>query len=87
MKLDKLWIEDFKNLKDVKIDFDQDELVTVVIGWNGAGKSNVIEALVTIFKNLDLGGLTEFSYRLEYLCHGKRIHICLLYTSPSPRDS
>jgi len=75
MKLDRLWIEDFKNLKDIEINFDQDELVTVVIGWNGAGKSNVIEALVIIFKNLDLGGLTKFSYRLEYLCHGKRIHI------------
>ena len=75
MKLDKLWIEDFKNLKDIEIDFDQDELVTVVIGWNGAGKSNVIEALVIIFKNLDLGNLTNFSYRLEYPCHGKRIHI------------
>lgn len=75
MKLDKLWIEGFKNLKDIEIDFDQDELVTVVIGWNGAGKSNVIEALVIIFKNLDLGNLTNFSYRLEYLCHGKRIHI------------
>jgi predicted ATPase len=75
MKLDKLWIEDFKNLKDVEIDFDQGELVTIVIGWNGAGKSNVIEALVIIYRNLDLGGLTKFSYRLEYLCHGKRIHI------------
>jgi len=75
MKLDKLWIEDFKNLKDVEIDFDQDELVTVVIGWNGAGKSNVIEALVTIFRNLNLREVTKFSYRLEYLCHGKRIHI------------
>jgi len=75
MKLAKLWIEDFKNLKDVEINFDQGELVTVVIGWNGAGKSNVIEALVVIFRDLDLGGLTPFSYRLEYICHGKRIHI------------
>ena len=24
MKLDKLWIEDFKNLKGIEIDFDQD---------------------------------------------------------------
>ncbi|MEQ8409371.1 MAG: AAA family ATPase [Gammaproteobacteria bacterium] len=75
MKLDRLWLEDYKNLKDVEIDFDQGELVTVVIGWNGAGKSNVIEALVTIFRNLDLGALTKFSYRLEYLCRGKRIRI------------
>ncbi|WP_253073418.1 AAA family ATPase [Sodalis ligni] len=54
MKLDKLWISQFKNLKNITVDFDQNELVTVIIGWNGAGKSNVIEALVIIFRDLDL---------------------------------
>jgi predicted ATPase len=73
MKLDKLWINEFKNLKDIKIDFDQDELVTVIIGWNGAGKSNVIEALVIIFRDLDLHKEPSFSYKLEYLCRGNRI--------------
>lgn len=42
----------FKNLKNVTIDFDQDHWVTVVIGWNGAGKSNVLEALAIIFRDL-----------------------------------
>jgi predicted ATPase len=73
MKLDKLWISEFKNLKDIEIDFDQDELVTVVIGWNGAGKSNVIEALVIIFRDLDLHKEPSFSYKLEYICRGNRI--------------
>jgi predicted ATPase len=73
MKLDKLWLKDFKNLKDVEIDFDQDQLITVVIGWNGAGKSNLIEALVIIFRDLDLGNDPMFAYRLEYLCRGRRI--------------
>ncbi|AWY00766.1 hypothetical protein A8139_12875 [Marinomonas primoryensis] len=73
MKLDKLWISEFKNLKDIEIDFDQDELVTVVIGWNGAGKSNVIEALVIIFRDLDLHKEPTFSYKLEYICRGNRI--------------
>ncbi|PNQ68157.1 hypothetical protein C1141_07490, partial [Vibrio agarivorans] len=73
MKLDKLWISEFKNLKDIEIDFDQNELVTVVIGWNGAGKSNVIEALVIIFRDLDLHKAPSFSYKLEYLCRGNRI--------------
>lgn len=75
MKLDKLWISEFKNLKDIEIDFDQDELVTVVIGWNGAGKSNVIEALVIIFRDLDLHKPPSFAYKLEYLCRGNRIII------------
>ncbi|WP_166110044.1 AAA family ATPase [Pseudoalteromonas sp. Z9A5] len=73
MKLDKLWISEFKNLKDIEIDFDQGELVTVVIGWNGAGKSNVIEALVIIFRDLDLHKEPLFSYKLEYICRGNRI--------------
>ncbi|TVU72441.1 AAA family ATPase [Pseudoalteromonas distincta] len=78
MKLDKLWISEFKNLKDIEIDFDQNELVTVIIGWNGAGKSNVIEALVIIFRDLDLYSSKnkfspEFSYKLEYICRGNRI--------------
>lgn len=75
MKLDKLWISEFKNLKDIEIDFDQDELVTVVIGWNGAGKSNVIEALVIIFRDLDLSKKPSFSYKIEYICRGNRIII------------
>ncbi|MGF1716767.1 AAA family ATPase [Photobacterium chitinilyticum] len=75
MKLDKLWISEFKNLKGIEIDFDQDELVTVVIGWNGAGKSNVIEALVIIFRDLDLQKAPSFSYKLEYICRGNRVVI------------
>ena len=42
----------FKNLKNVIIDFDEDEWVTVLIGWNATGKSNVLEALAIIFRDL-----------------------------------
>ncbi len=80
MKLDKLWISEFKNLKDIEIDFDQDELVTVVIGWNGAGKSNVIEALVIIFRDLDLHKAPSFSYKIEYICRGNRIIVEAMVT-------
>ncbi|HDR9081526.1 TPA: AAA family ATPase [Burkholderia vietnamiensis] len=60
MRLDKLTIgsakdsptHQFKNLKNVTIDFDQDHWVTVIIGWNGTGKSNVLEALAIIFRDL-----------------------------------
>jgi predicted ATPase len=66
----------FKNLKDVTIDFDQDHWVTVVIGWNGTGKSNVLEALAVIFRDLIMGkDKPEFSYQLVYRCHGKKINI------------
>ncbi|PJX22212.1 chromosome segregation protein SMC [Advenella sp. S44] len=67
MKVDKLHIRSrFKNLEDVKVDFDEDHLMTVVVGRNGSGKSNVLEALVVIFRNLDLGEAPPFSYKLIY---------------------
>lgn len=57
----------FKNLKNVTIDFDQDHWVTVVIGWNGSGKSNVLEALAVIFRDLMMGKRKPaFAYLLRY---------------------
>lgn len=75
MRLDKLTIgsakvserHQFKNLKNVTIDFDQDHWVTVIIGWNGTGKSNVLEALAIIFRDLIAKKrTTQFAFRLSY---------------------
>ena len=75
MRLDKLTIgsakpgpaQQFKNLKDVSIDFDQRHWITVIIGWNGTGKSNVLEALATIFRDLISGERRpSFAYSLDY---------------------
>jgi predicted ATPase len=75
MRLDKLTIgsakdsptHQFKNLKNVTIDFDQDHWMTVVIGWNGAGKSNVLEALATIFRDLiAMKRIPSFAFKLRY---------------------
>ena len=75
MRLDKIIIgspkdsptHQFKNLKNVSIDFDQEHWITVVIGWNGTGKSNVLEALATIFRDL-IQGIRKpaFAFDLEY---------------------
>lgn len=75
MRLDKLTIgsakdsptHQFKNLKNVTIDFDQEHWVTVVIGWNGTGKSNVLEALAIIFRDLIAKKRTPaFAFQLAY---------------------
>lgn len=66
MRIDKLWISQFKNLQDFMIDFDEDELISVVVGRNGTGKSNVLEALVIIYRDLDLGKDPQFAYELWY---------------------
>lgn len=82
MRIDKFWINEFKNLKDVSIDFDQNHWITVVIGWNGTGKSNVLEALLTLFRDLVLGengkgkkNFPSFGYKLRYKIRGKWVNI------------
>lgn len=47
-----LWLEEFKNLVDYTVHFDDSHSVDIVLGWNGTGKSNLFEALVIIFRDL-----------------------------------
>jgi hypothetical protein len=75
MRLDELFIQDFKNLNNVTINFDKNALATALIGRNATAKSNLLEALVWIFRNLDLNESPHFSYRLRYLCRNRRIQI------------
>lgn len=67
MRLDRVWIDGFRNLNDFEVDFDVRRLTTVVIGQNGTGKSNLIECIVEIFRNADLGEPPpEFRFKLDY---------------------
>lgn len=67
MRLDKVYIDGFKNLKQLEVDFDERKLTTVLIGQNGAGKSNLIEAIVQVFRWVDLRRIEpRFHYRVEY---------------------
>ncbi len=74
MQLRKLRIDQFKNLRNFEIDFGPN-LTTVLLGQNGAGKSNLLEALIILFRDLDLGAEPAFKYTLEYECRGAIVHI------------
>lgn len=58
----------FRNLKGLRIKFDSKMSTYVVIGTNGAGKSNVLEALSSVFKTLyyDSNRNFEFDFYLKY---------------------
>lgn len=47
----------------------------VLIGQNGTGKSNLIEALITIFRDVDLDREAAFDYSLEYSIRGHTVRI------------
>jgi predicted ATPase len=69
MRLDYLKIDRFKNLDAFEINLDESsqEPVTIVLGRNGSGKSNLFEALVIIFRDLIQENTTaDFGYDLRY---------------------
>lgn len=75
MRLDRLTIPNYRNLRSFTIDFDETQATTVLLGRNGSGKSNLIEAIVEIFRELEIGRAPSFSYILEYACRDHSIVI------------
>ena len=80
MKLDYIQIDAFKNLREFKFDFDEKSagLVTVLLGQNGSGKSNLLEALVIIFRDLYLGHESDFGYELRYTLQKGRCQVTVI---------
>ncbi len=78
MKLKKLHIEQYKNLKDFTIDFESGKGLTMLVGNNGSGKSNVLEAISGIFHDLfkdkESRKITG-DYTLEYVLDDKNCKI------------
>jgi len=76
MRLGWLWIDGFRNLNNVTVEFDESRLTTVLIGQNGTGKSNLIEALTAIFRNIDLDEAPPpFSFVLKYQIRGFHVEL------------
>lgn len=69
MKLKSLYIEKYKNLSPLTIDFEAGNGLTMLVGNNGSGKSNVLEAISGIFHDLfkeKHGRKITCDYKLEY---------------------
>lgn len=66
MKLLKLWINSYKNLKNLTIDFEKNNGLSILIGNNGTGKSNIIECLSEIFDGLYNNKNSKIEYELTY---------------------
>ena len=75
MRIDKIYIEEFKNLREFTIDLNGKQMSTVLLGQNAAGKSNLLEAIVIIFRDLDLEEHTSFNYSIEYECKGNLLKV------------
>ena len=76
MRLKYLWIEDFKNLKNFEIDFEKGNGLTMLIGTNGSGKSNILECISAIFSDAYSNLCTmNCKYLLIYEKEGQVVYI------------
>ena len=76
MRLKRLYIKKYKNLIDFDIDFQTGNGLSILVGNNGSGKSNVLEALSGIFANAYAAQRThKFIYSLTYEIKGKEVKL------------
>ncbi len=85
MRINSLYIKEFRNLNDFTIGFpsegkDADGNTQqfnshAIIGQNGSGKSNLLEAIIIIFRDLDLRNKPDFAYKLEYEVRGHTVTV------------
>lgn len=75
MRLERLEIPKYRNLSGFEFELDEVEPISVLLGQNGTGKSNLIEVIVEIFRHLDQDEPAPFSYRMIYFCHENHIEI------------
>lgn len=79
MRLKNLHIKGYKNIADLSIDFTNKDGITLIIGNNGTGKSNIIEAISSIFAGLYANKVHKpnFEYEILYEVQNNNIFISL----------
>lgn len=73
MKLKHLQIEGYKNVRSCSIEFTESPLINAVIGSNGSGKSNLIEAVIQILIGCYFEKAPRFDFRLEFEAQNRMV--------------
>lgn len=77
MRINRVYISNYKNLKDFNLSLEGGSFVDVFVGKNGTGKSNFFEALLEIFRHLyEKDFSIIYSYKIEYEIEGRH---CLIH--------
>jgi energy-coupling factor transporter ATP-binding protein EcfA2 len=73
MKLRRLWVKRYKNLRDCEVEFAASHLLNAVIGNNGSGKSNLIEAILHVLIGVFFQKAPPFDFSLEFEAQGRHV--------------
>lgn len=75
MKIHSIYIDGYKNLKNIEIFMPEDSAVAAIIGNNGSGKSNILEAMTQIFSAVYNEQLVDFRYKICYSIYNDNFEI------------
>lgn len=75
MRLKHIFISEYKNLKDFTLTLEGNDFIDFFVGKNGSGKSNLLEALIVIFKHLYEQSSHDFDFKIAYEIDDKRHEI------------
>lgn len=75
MKIKSLYIDGYKNLHNVEFFFEEGSTVNAIIGNNGSGKSNVLEALTIIYAAKYNNEPVSFTFDIIYTINDSEYRI------------
>ena len=75
MKIHSISIDGYKNLNNMEIFLPEDSSVAAIIGNNGSGKSNILEALTQVFTAVYNEKPVNFRYRICYSIYDDNFEI------------
>lgn len=71
MRIEYIYIGNYKNLKEFPFSFEGNNFIDVFVGKNGTGKSNLFEAIIEIFRHLyEKEYSVAFDYQIQYELEG-----------------
>lgn len=72
MRINSIYIKEFKNIKEQTLQFNSSSNYCALIGINGSGKSNWLEAVSLFLQGMYTKKEIPFEYVIEYEIDGKR---------------
>ena len=75
MKIHSIYIDGYKNLVNVEIHMPEEYPVAAIIGNNGSGKSNILEALTLVFSSVYNEKSVNFRYKICYSIYNDSFEI------------
>ena len=73
MKLKYLWVDSYKNLHNCRITFPHHFLLNAIIGSNGSGKSNLIEAILHILIGVYFKKSPPFDFEFQFEAQNRQV--------------